>query len=155
MWSTQFPNAVNPVETSFGRALANSDFLRRYAKRLLRAAHAARSSEALPVLRRVVAMQVAPEISLAELYPLRASLRLKHVLHTLARELGFPSWESCSRQVDAKPPELLDRYRFELGMFRDFETNWFPDMAVAQGWQREHGGYLIAYGNQAVAILAH
>lgn len=155
MWSTHFPQAVHQTEPGFGNAIANSDFLRRYAKRLLRAARADGRSEALPVLRRIVAMQVTPEISVAELFPLRASLQLKHVLHTLARELGFPSWESCSRQVDAKPPELLDRYRFELGMFRDFQTNWFPDMGAAQGWQREHGGYLIAYGRQAVAILAH
>lgn len=155
MWSTRFPQAIQLAEPGFGNTLPNSDFLRRYAKRLLRAAHAQGRSESLPVLRRVVAAQVTPEISVAELFPLRASLRLKHVLHTLARELGFSSWETCSRQVDAKPAELLDRYRFELGMFRDFETNWFPDMAVAQGWQREHGGYLIAYGSQAVAILAH
>ncbi|WP_079218273.1 hypothetical protein [Herbaspirillum robiniae] len=155
MWSTQFPCAVNIAEPGFGGALSNSDFLRRYAKRLLRAARSERSSEALPVLRRIVAMQVTPEISVAELFPLRASLQLKHVLHTLARELAFPSWETCSRQVDARPSSLLDRYRFELGMFRDFQTNWFPDMGAAQGWQREHGGYLIAYGGQAVAILAH
>ncbi|MBB5391647.1 MULTISPECIES: hypothetical protein [unclassified Herbaspirillum] len=155
MWSTQFPHAIHIVEPGFGRSLANSDFLRRYAKRLLRAAHSERSSEALPVLRRIVAMQVTPEISVAELHPLRRSLQLKHVLHTLAREVGFASWELCVRQVDARPSALLDRYRMELGMFRDFETNWFPDMAAAQGWQREHGGYLIAYGTQAVAILAH
>ncbi|MBP0600448.1 hypothetical protein J8I26_20220 [Herbaspirillum sp. LeCh32-8] len=155
MWSTHFPQAIHRIEPGFGNAVANSDFLRRYAKRMLRAARADGRSEALPVLRRIVAAQVTPEISLAELHPLRASLQLKHVLHTLARELGFPSWESCARQVDAKPSSLLDRYRFELGMFRDFETNWFPDMNAAQGWQREHGGYLIAYGNQAVAILTH
>lgn len=155
MWSTQFPRAIHQSEPGFAGTLANSDFLRRYAKRLLRAARADGGSESLPVLRRIVAMQVTPEISVAELFPLRASLQLKHVLHTLARELGFPSWEICARQVDAQPSRLLDRYRFELGMFRDFETNWFPDMALAQDWQRSHGGYLIAYGRQAVAILAH
>ncbi|WDZ95386.1 hypothetical protein Herbaro_18140 [Herbaspirillum sp. WKF16] len=155
MWSTRFPHALHIAEPGFGGTLANTDFLRRYAKRLLRAARAERSSEALPILRRIVAMQVTPEISVAELYPLRASLQLKHVLHMLAREIGFPNWESCARQADARPPALLDRYRFELGMFRDFETNWFADMAIAQDWQREHGGYLIAYGSQAVAILAH
>jgi hypothetical protein len=155
MWSTQFPQAIHAVEPGFTRAIGNSDFLRRYARRLLRAAHSGRSSDALPVLRRIVAMQVTPEIPVAELYRLRESLQLKHVLHMLAREIGFPSWETCSRQVDAKPSELLDRYRFELGMFGDFDTNWFPDMAVAQDWQREHGGYLIAYGSQAVAILSH
>lgn len=155
MWSTRFPHAIHATEPGFGQALPNSDFLRRYAKRLLRAVHASGSSEALPILRRIVAMQVTPEISVSELYPLRASLRLKHVLHMLAREIGFTSWETCARQVDTRPSELLDRYRFELGMFRDFETNWFADMAVAQHWQRAHGGYLIAYGRQAVAILAH
>lgn len=155
MWSTRFPQALNIAEPGFGSTLANSDFLRRYAKRLLRSVRSGRSSEALPVLRRIVAMQVTPEISVAELHSLRASLQLKHVLHTLAREVGFASWEQCARQADAQPPALLDRYRFELGMFRDFETNWFPDMGTAQHWQRRHGGYLIAYGAQAVAILAH
>ncbi|KAF1040231.1 MAG: hypothetical protein GAK35_03595 [Herbaspirillum frisingense] len=153
MWSTQFPHAIHAAESGFGGTLPNSDFLRRYAKRLLRAARSERSSEALPILRRIVAMQVTPEISVAELYPLRASLQLKHVLHMLARELGYPSWEICSHKVDPQPSALLDRYRFELGMFRDFQTNWFPDMEIARDWQREHGGYLIAYGRQAVAIL--
>jgi len=155
MWSTQFPQAVHIVEPGFGNATGNSDFLRRYAKRLLRATHSEHGSTALPVLRRIVAMQVTPEISVSELYPLRASLQLKHVLQMLARELGFPGWETCSREVDAKPSDVLDRYRFDLGMFRDFETNWFPDMALARHWQRENGGYLIAYGSQAVAILSH
>jgi hypothetical protein len=155
MWSTQFPQAIHVVEPGFTNAAGNRDFLRRYARRLLRAAHAEHSSTALPVLRRIVATQVTPEIPVTALYPLRASLQLKHVLHMLAREIGFPSWETCAREVDAKPSALLDRYRFELGMFRDFETNWFPDMTIAQDWQREHGGYLIAYGRQAVAILFH
>lgn len=153
MWSTQFPSAVHPVESGFGPDLPNSDFLRRYAKRLLRGARGQRV-EALPVLRRIVAARVTPELSVSELYPLRESLQLKHVLHMLARELGFASWETCLRGIDAQPSSRLDRYRFDLGMFHDFQANWFADMPTAQTWQRDHGGYLIAYGKQAVAILA-
>ncbi|MFL9927031.1 hypothetical protein PQR62_22355 [Herbaspirillum lusitanum] len=153
MWSTRFPSSPN-IDSSFAPGLAHGDFLRRYARRLLRQVRSSQSSAALPVLRRMVAMRITPEISVAELFPLRASLQLKHVLHMLARELDYPAWEVCAREIDARDSALLDRYRLELGMFRDFQTNWFADMASARNWQRGHGGYLVAYGKQAVAILA-
>ncbi|AKN67191.1 hypothetical protein G5B88_19565 [Herbaspirillum seropedicae] len=153
MWSSHYPHSTHGVMAGFGPALCNSDFLRRYGKRLLRTARSGRNYEALPIVRRIVTMSVTPELSVSELFALRESLQLKHLLHTLAREIGFSCWEACVRQIDARPASLLDRYRFELGQFCDFQTNWFPDMEVAQHWQRQHGGYLIAFGRQVVAIL--
>jgi len=145
MWSTTLPLVIPG---------SNSDFLRHYARRLLRNARGEQPSRALPVLRRVLAAQVTPAQKLTELYAQRESLRLKHVLHTLAIELGFANWESCKPQIDRCPAKMLDRYRLDLGAYGDFETNWFPDEPAARQWQQEHGGYVMRYGDQAVAILA-
>ena len=153
MWSTSLPVSKNP-RIDFGAHLSNSDFLRRYARRLLRDARSLESSKSLPVLRRIISMQVMPELRVTDLYAVRVTLQLKHVLHTLAKELGYPAWELCKRDIDACSTEKLDRYRLELGMFGDFQQNWFPDEATALDWQKENGGYLVAFGRQVVAILA-
>jgi len=151
MWSTLPPPLSHHA---LGQSMTNSAFLRRYARRLLRDVRSPEASKAMPVLRRIAAAKLAPEMRLSDLFACRTTLQLKHVLHMLARELNFPAWEICMRQVDCAASSVLDRYRLELGMFGDHEKNWFADYGTALTWQREHGGYLIRYGEQAVAILA-
>ncbi|HWV61974.1 MAG TPA: hypothetical protein VN019_00025 [Oxalicibacterium sp.] len=153
MWSTDSP-IYSSIRHPLGAQLVNSEFLRRYARRLLRDARSDEPSRTLPVLRRIVAARVTPEIRLTELHTVRATLQLKHVLHALARELGFASWESCKHEIDDRPPAMLDRYRLELGMFGDYEQNWFADEQTAVDWQRQNGGYLVRVGRQVVASLA-
>lgn len=153
MWSTSLPAGVAAATTS-GNNLSNSDFLRRHARRLLRHARADEPSKALPVLRRIIAMHVMPELRVTDLYAVRASVQLKHVLHMLAREMKFSAWETCKQSIDGMPTTMLDRYRLEQGAFGDYQQNWFADVATARAWQQQNGGYLITYGQQAVAILA-
>ncbi|NRO94386.1 hypothetical protein GWC77_00325 [Paraburkholderia sp. NMBU_R16] len=143
MWST-----ANPTRSS----LSHVEFLRRHARRLLRAAHAD-ASRALPVLRRIKAAGVVPAHTLTELFAARESVRLKHVLNMLATELGYADWAACKRDVDARASAELDALRFDAGCFADFATNWFPDHTTARAWQSVHGGYLVRYGTQTVAIL--
>ncbi|HWT71346.1 MAG TPA: hypothetical protein VN361_04080 [Oxalicibacterium sp.] len=151
MWSTSPPKlSRHPL----GVSLESSEFLRRYARRLLRDARSQEASKAMPVLRRIAATRIVPELRLTYLYASRATLQLKHLLHMLARELGFPAWEICKKRIDGCAPSLLDRYRLELGMFGDYEKNWFADVHTACAWQSSHGGYLVRYGDQTVAILA-
>jgi hypothetical protein len=138
----------------FGNHLTHCEFLRRNARRLLHNVRADEPGKALPVLRRIMAMKVTPELRMTELYAVRTSLQLKHILHMLARELGFASWEACKNRIDSYDSSTLDRYRLELGMFGDFQQNWFADAAIAQAWQKKNGGYLIAYNRLVVAILA-
>ena len=153
MWSTSLPVSSNS-RNDFGSHLSNSDFLRRYARHLLRDARSLETSKSLPVLRRIIAMKVMPELRVTDLYAVRVSLQLKHVLHTLAKELGYGAWELCKKEIDLCDAAKLDRYRLELGMFGDFQQNWFADEASALDWQKVNGGYLVAYGSQTVAILA-
>lgn len=143
MWST-----VSPVHSN----VSHVEFLRRHARRLLRAAHAD-ASRALPVLRRIVTAGGIPAHTLTELFAARESVRLKHVLNLLAAELGYVDWAACKRNVDARPSAELDALRFDAGSFADFATNWFADHAAARAWQAVHGGYLVRYGAQTVAIL--
>lgn len=143
MWST-----ISPIRST----LPHAEFLRRHARRLLRAAHAD-ASHALPVLRRIRAAGAIPEHSLIELYAGREGVRLKHVLNMLAIELGYADWGACKRDIDGRDTALLDALRLDAGLFGDFATNWFPDEPAARAWQAEHGGYVVRYGRQAVAIL--
>jgi hypothetical protein len=95
-----------------------------------------------------------PGNALEDLLERRATLQLKHVLHMLAKELGFPVWETCKGTVDSANTSVLDRYRSELGMFGDDKKNRIADHDTTLSWQRQHGGYLVRYGKQTVAILA-
>lgn len=153
MWSTSLP-VSNNSRNDFGNHLGNSDFLRRYARRLLRDARSFESSKSLPVLRRIIAMKVMPELRVTDLYSVRTTIQRNYILHTLAKELGYAAWELCKQDIDACDTAKRDRYRLELGMFGDFQQNWFSNKATALDWQKENGGYLIAYGSQTVAILA-
>lgn len=130
----------------------NTDFLRRYARGMLRSAHAEQPSKALPIVRRVHAAHVLPVPRLTELYHSRATLQLKHMFRTLASELGYASWDACKRDVDHRPTEMLDRFRLDLGAFNDLEHIWFADQPTAAAWQRQHGGRMVVYGSQAVVM---
>lgn len=143
MWSTANPTPLG---------VPHVEFLRRHARRLLRAAHSD-ASRALPVLRRIAAAGVIPAHTLTELFAERESVRLKHVLNLLAVELGYADWAACKHDVDSRPSFDLDALRFDAGCFGDFATNWFADHAAARAWQAAHGGYLVRYGAQTVAIL--
>lgn len=134
-------------------ATSRSDFLRRYARRMLRDARSVHPSRALPVLRRVHAAAIVRAPRLADLYHARAELQLKHMLHTIAAELGYAAWDACKHDVDRRPPEVLDRFRLDLGAFGDYNQVWFSDEAAAQRWQRENGGHMVKYGRQAVVIM--
>src|SRR4051812_32925573 len=108
-------------------SLSHSDFLRRHARRMLNAAHSDHPSAALPVLRQVHAASILPSPRLTDLHRERHSLQLKHMLHTLARELGYAAWDACKREIDYRPPEVLDRFRMDLGEFGDYHRLWFAD----------------------------
>ena len=130
----------------------NTDFLRRYARLMLRAARSEHPSKALPIVRRVHAARAAPAERVTELYHGRETLQLKHMFRTLAIELGYASWDACKRDIERRPAEMLDRFRLELGAFGDYEHIWFSDLRSAQSWQREHGGRVVSYGSQAVVM---
>lgn len=107
----------------------------------------------MPVLRRLLASKVTRAARLADLHAIRRDLQLKHLLAMLAAELGYASWDACKPDIDVRASAAIDRYRLDAGAFNDFEKNWFANEADALDWQRAHGGYLVRYGEQAVAIL--
>ena len=155
MWSLSCPVA---------HSLSNTDFLRHHARCLLRLAHADNTATALPVLRRLNATQSAAQsatqsatqkrtLTLGALYETRATIQLKHVLNMIAVELGYAGWDACKQSVEREDSAFIDRYRFDAGLFNDHETLWFAGIEAARDWQREQGGYIVEYGDQAVAIL--
>lgn len=146
MWSTSCP-------VSSSVSVSNSDYLREHARRLLRHAREGDTSAAMPVLRRLLAARITRAERLADLHAIRGELQLKHLLAMLAAELGYASWDVCQADIDAQAGAIIDRYRLDAGAFNDFEKNWFANEREAREWQREHGGYIVRYGEQAVAIL--
>jgi len=132
----------------------NTDFLRRYARGMLRSAHSEQPSRALPIVRRVHAAEAVAGSRITQLYHARTALQLKHMFRTLAAELGYATWDVCKRDIDRHPPEILDRFRLDLGAFNDHEHIWFADKPTAAAWQREHGGRMVEYGKQAVVMPA-
>ena len=146
MWSTSCPRTANSD-------LTNTEFLRRHARGLLRRAHADSTSTAMPVVRRLLAAGVTRAETLAQLHETRADVQLKHILNMLAVELGHFGWDACKPVLDTRESAVIDRYRFDVGAFGDHEKVWFAGADIAREWQREHGGYIVEYGDQAVAIL--
>jgi len=144
MWSTSCP---------ISSSVSNSDYLREHARRLLRHARDGDTSASMPVLRRLLAAKITRAERLADLHAIRDDLQLKHLLAMLAAELGYANWDACKSDIDAKASAIIDRYRLDAGAFNDFEKNWFANEAEALDWQRTHGGYIVRYGEQAVAIL--
>ncbi|SAL41643.1 hypothetical protein AWB73_04318 [Caballeronia turbans] len=144
MWSTSCP---------ISSSVSNSDFLREHARRLLRHARDGDTSASMPVLRRLLAAKVTRAERLADLHAMRGDLQLKHLLAMLAAELGYASWDVCKPDIDERAGAIIDRYRLDAGAFNDYEKNWFANEADAREWQRAHGGYIVRYGEQAVAIL--
>ena len=147
MWSTSCP-----ISSSVS-SVSNSDYLREHARRSLRHVRDGDASAAMPVLRRFLAAKVTRAERLADLHAIRGELQLKHLLSMLAAELGYLNWDACKLDIDAQPGAVIDRYRLDAGAFNDFEKNWFANEREARDWQRDHGGYIVRYGEQAVAIL--
>jgi len=121
---------------------------------MLRSAHSDQPSKALPIVRRVHAAGTTADARVTQIYHARATLQLKHMFRTLAAELGYATWDACKRDIDRRPPEVLDRFRLDLGAFGDHEHIWFADQPTAAAWQREHGGRMVEYGKQAVVMPA-
>lgn len=142
------------LSSSLSSTPGNAEFLRRYARRLLRDARSAQPSKILPVMRRVYAAGVFPQTRLPELYHARASLLLKHILYTLATELGYANWADCKRDVNGRPASILDRFRLDLGEFGGLHQVWFRNETSAQQWRQQHGGHVVVYGGQAVVMTA-
>ncbi|MFT4436132.1 hypothetical protein [Caballeronia sp. 15715] len=146
MWSTSCPRTINS-------GLTNTEFLRRHARRLLHRARADDTSTAMPIARRLLAAGVTRAETLAGLHKTRTEVQLKHILNMLAVELGHFGWDACKPELDTREPAVIDRYRFDAGAFGDYEKVWFAGADAAREWQREYGGYIVEYGDQAVAIL--
>ena len=150
--AVNFPTAISPslpVSTS----LSNTEFLRRCARRMLNDVHSTHPSQALPAVRRLHTANVLPAVRLTDLYRQRNAIRLKHVLHAIAAELGYANWTDCKREVDRRPATLLDRFRMDIGAYGDYNKLWFADEGAARDWQLQNGGHVVVYGKQAAVVV--
>lgn len=136
----------------------------REARRLHRAATSDALSNALPVLRRLLAARAIPAGSLPQLFHQRATVQRKHVLRMLAFEAGHESWEAYSRVLPGLDPEtvalsLALPHGAGAGAGAGTGTGtlklWFAGEAQARRYAATHGGRALRVGRQAVVLPAH
>ncbi|AJO79631.1 hypothetical protein [Pseudomonas sp. MRSN 12121] len=143
-----------PIKKSIRRSPVSSaaSLVLREARRLHRSATCATLASALPILRRLLASDSLPGLSLPELYRQRDQVQRKHLLRTLAREAGFASWEAYRQALDELAPEQLQH--FELVYRQAGHLNcWFSSLDEARAYVASHGGRLLPVGQQAVVLV--
>jgi hypothetical protein len=123
----------------------------REAKRLHRAATSDALSEALPVLRRLLAARAVPACPLQALFRDRASLQRKHVLRMLTFEAGHASWEAYSQALSG-----LDSQSVVLSVAAQRSTailkHWFMGEQQAAQFASAHGGLVTRVGHQGAVV---
>ncbi len=125
----------------------------REAKRLHRAAASGPLSEALPILRRLMATRAVTDRSLPGLFRARCTVQRKHVLRALAREAGYASWEDYRRalpHLDISQLEQLASVHRGTSVLK----LWFSDTSAARRFAAEQGGQAVRVGVQAVVLPA-
>lgn len=102
-----------------------------HARRLHRAARSASISAAMPVVRRIHAAGLFPDLRVAGLYRARASLQRKHVLRMLAIEAGHASWEAYRAVLPTLPPEAIVPWHVSEHLAAGLNI-WFSNEAEAR-----------------------
>ncbi len=123
----------------------------REAKRLHRAAASDALSEALPVLRRLLAARAVPAYPLQALFRDRASLQRKHVLRMLAFEAGHASWEAYSQalsSLDSQSVVLSVAVRRSTAVLK----HWFVGEQQAAQFASTHGGLVTRVGQEGAVV---
>lgn len=127
------------------------NLLLREAKKLHRAATSESLSQALPVLRRLIASNTLKGISLPDLRRRQNIVQRKHILHMLAIEAGYSSWEEYRRiiaNVSADEIEHFDIVHRKAG----YPNIWFSSFAEAREFAALYGGHPLRVGQQAVVF---
>ncbi len=125
----------------------------REAKRLHRAAASGPLSEALPILRRLMATRAVTDRSLPGLFRARCTVQRKHVLRALAREAGYASWEDYRHALPHLDISQLERLA-SVQRGTSVLKLWFSDTSAARRFAAEQGGQAVRVGVQAVVLPA-
>ena len=124
----------------------------REAKVLHRAATSDSLSQALPVLRRLLATDTIRNVSLPELHRGRGIIQRKHVLRMLALEAGYGSWEDYRKVLPELPPEAIGHFDI-LRRTAGYPNVWFSTFPEAQAYAKAQGGRALRVGQQAVVLV--
>lgn len=130
---------------------SSTQLVLREAKRLHRAATSDSPSTALPVLRRLLAAAAVPTRTLPRQFVARHTVQRKHLLCTLAREAGYPSWEEYRGALPLLGKEQILRADL-LARGASTLKLWFSNEAEATAYAAEHGGHVVRVGQQAVVL---
>lgn len=130
---------------------AGIELVLREARRLHRAATSDSLSNALPVLRRLLAVDAVPARPLPGLFRARQTVQRKHLLQMLAREAGCANWAEYRRVLPLSNVDDLRRYLLATSSIASLK-HWFSNEAEALQFAAEQGGQVIRVGQQAVVL---
>lgn len=120
------------------------------AKKSHKACKSSSLSDALPILRRLLASKVLVDISLPELHKTREIIQRKHLFLMFARESGYSSWAKFKQVItlSAQSGQVLLPSRLELKN-AGYPTLWFASLIEAEEYALQHAGRVIVVGEQA------
>lgn len=124
---------------------------KREAKKLHKQTNTTNKLRALPVIRRLINHNVFMDISVMELLNLRAEIKLKHIYHLLAREVGYQTWGELKQQMSVGFDEKKQHYSLKL-KGAGYPNLWFSNFTEAENYVRLNGGEAINVGEQAVVV---
>lgn len=124
---------------------------KREAKKLHKQTSSANKLEALPVIRRLIKHNVFLRISIMELLKQRAEIKLKHIYHLLAKEVGYQTWAELKQQLSSLSDDQKLHYSLKL-KGAGYPNLWFSNLAQAESYVQLNGGEAISVGEQAVVL---
>ncbi|MBO6505658.1 MAG: hypothetical protein JJ850_07910 [Kordiimonadaceae bacterium] len=84
---------------------------------------------------------------------LGADTQRKHALATIAREIGFPNWQSVVACFEGREGATFEAF-LHPRRCHVFWNIWLASYDEAKTVRQEHGGYLLSYGKQFIVVDA-
>ena len=146
--SASFMSGSFPAAPDSPATASTLDRVLHHARRLHRSARSSSISAAMPVIRRIHAAGLFPELGVTRLYRARASLQRKHVLRMLAIEAGHASWEAYHAALPTLAPEAIVPWHLSEHLAAGLNV-WFSNEAEARAALGDAVA-LMRYGTQIV-----
>lgn len=84
---------------------------------------------------------------------LGADTQRKHALATIAREIGFPNWQSIVACFEGREGATFEAF-LHPKRCHVYWNIWLASYEEAKQVRQEHGGYLLSYGKQFIVVDA-
>ena len=143
---------IHTSNTSISTTKQAIEFLLKQAKKIHRTALTRSTSQALPILRRLLINKILINISLVELNKNKTLIKRKHILQLFAAEAGYQDWGTYRKVLTSGINWQDDNYISAL-RHHSYPNLWFSTLVLAQEYVSNSGGRAIKMGTQAVVLI--